>query len=145
MWKTIIVQISSKAFTYRNLVLQILLLQGIHRLVHESLLLFQVCMKFVISNHPVYQLVSLLTPIRNQQLLTAFKFFRKQFFPRGFVREGSLGSIAVVEVGGQKYQEQEWESDQDAYVYIYNICQIGYICISKKVNLYLICIEYQKK
>lgn len=61
------------------------------------------------------------------------------------MEEGSLGSIAVVEVGGQKYQEQEWESDQDAYVYIYNICQIGYICISKKVNLYLICIEYQKK
>ena len=87
MWKTIIFQISSKAFTYRNPVLQTLLLQGIHRLVHESLLLFQVCMKFVISNHPVYQLVSLLTPIRNQQLLTAFKFFRKQFFPRGFVRK----------------------------------------------------------
>ena len=59
MWEKIIVQIISKAFILRNLVLQISLLQNIHWVVHVSLLLFQISMKFLFPNHPVYQLLSL--------------------------------------------------------------------------------------
>ena len=53
-WERIIVQISSKDFRLRNFLLQIFrfsFLENITQLVYASFFIFQICMKFVVSNH----------------------------------------------------------------------------------------------
>ena len=57
MWEMMIIQISNKPFIFRSFVLKILLLQSVHLRVHGSLLLFQICMKFVVSTLTIPELV----------------------------------------------------------------------------------------
>ena len=82
--------ISFKSFIFRNLVLQILLLQGAHWLVHASLVLFQICMKFDNILVPYCQMNTLLESKRaskfkllyenNKKLKTIFYIFCNKIF-----------------------------------------------------------------
>ena len=73
--KRISVQILVQGFLlssyFRNLVLQISSLQNVHWLFHASLLIFQICMKFLAPTHYVCHLVSLFM-LGKQKYLTEF-------------------------------------------------------------------------
>ena len=48
---------SKVSFIFRSFVLKVLLFQNVHLRVHGSLLLFQICMKFVVSTLIIPELV----------------------------------------------------------------------------------------